>query len=265
MSCEDTIALVADRLMGLISPEDETRLDAHLAGCAACRAEAETMTAVWDDLGSLEVDVPHERMRARFHAALAAVEQRPRRGAFETLLERFWPARPAWQLGVALSLLVAGVVVGRTSALGTAAEIAALREEIRMVGLALLDHQSASERLLGVAWARRAAPAPQVIQALVERVEYDPNLNVRLAAVDALRAEAAMPEVGAALAMALEHEEAPLMQVALADALLETGGADGIEAVRRLLTRDRLDPAVRDFLVTALRDVGAEVTPPPDA
>jgi hypothetical protein len=54
------------------------------------------------------------------------------------------------------------------------------------------------------------------------------------------------------------------MQVTLAAALLETGGADAVEAVRRMLTRERLDPAVRDYLLTALQDAGAEPAPTPD-
>jgi anti-sigma factor RsiW len=264
MSCEDTTALLADRLKGLLSAEDERRLTAHLATCAACRAEAQTMTAIWDDLGSLAADVPHERMRARFHAALAAYEERSQRRGFEQLLERFWPERPALQMGLALSLLVVGIAVGQGLPSSTDAEIAALRNEVRTVGLALLDHQSASERLLGVAWSRRVETAPQVIDALLERVEYDPNLNVRLAAVEALRARLDLPEVGAGLAGALERQDAPLMQVTLAGALLESGGVDAIAAVRRMLGRDTLDPVVRDYLVTALQEAGAESAPLPD-
>lgn len=263
MSCEETIGLVTDRLKGLLSPEDDARLEAHLASCDSCRAEAQTMAAVWHDLGTLEADVPHERMRARFHAALAAYEARSRRAGFEAVLERFWPAQPVWQLAAAVALLVVGVAIGRGTSPGTDAEIAALRGEVRMVGLALLDHQSASERLLGVEWARQAAAAPQVLEALLERVEYDPNLNVRLAAVDALRSQLARPAVGMALVMALEGEDAPLMQVTLAGALLETGDADAVAAVRRMLERDALDPAVREYLVTALEELG--VTPPPSS
>ena len=261
MSCEETIGLVTDRLKGLLSAEDDARLEAHLAACDGCRAESQTLAAVWHDLGALETDVSHERMRARFHAALAAYDARSSRAGFAALVERFWPAQPAWQLAAALALLVVGVVIGRGTSSDTDSEIAALRGEVRMVGLALLDHQSASERLLGVEWARRAAPAPQVIDALLERVEYDPNLNVRLAAVEALRSQLVSPTVGAALAMALEREAAPLMQVTLAGALLETGDAEAVAAVRRMLERDALDPAVREYLVTALEELGAPQAP----
>ena len=80
MSCEDTTALLLDRFKGLSSAGDERRLEAHLAGCAECRATAESITQIWTgldtELGPLDHVVPHERMRVRFHAALAAYEAR---------------------------------------------------------------------------------------------------------------------------------------------------------------------------------------------
>jgi len=264
MSCEDTIALIADRLKGLLSAADEQRLSEHLATCTACRAEAQTMTAIWDDMGAFDPDVPHARMRARFHAALAVYEERATRGAIERLLERIWPERPALQAALALTLLVLGAGIGRGWPSSADAEIAALRGEIRTVGLALLDHQSASERLLGVAWSRRADPGPQVIDALLERVERDTNLNVRLAAVEALRARLDVPEVGAGLASALDREAAPLMQVTLAVALLEAGDAAAFAAVRRMLAREELDPAVREYVADAMAEVGAGSAPTPE-
>lgn len=263
MSCEDTAALLSDRLKGLSSAEDERRLEDHLAGCAACREEARSMAALWDDLGTLEVEVPHERMRARFHAALAAYEERSAGSAFEQWLERWWPRRPLLQAGLVAATLVAGVLAGERLAAPRSGEIAALRDDMRLVGLALLDHQSASERLVGVEWAQRVSSAPQVVQALLERVDYDPNPNVRLAAIEALRPRLGEPQVAAGLAAALERQDEPLVQVTLADLLLASGGADGAAAVRRLLERDDLEPTVRDYLGAALQD-GAPPAPKPD-
>ncbi len=263
MSCEDTTALLLDRFKGFASVADDRRLDEHLAGCAECRATVESITRLWaglgTDVGVLGHDVPHERMRARFHAALAAYEARDER--------RQWPFAPVWlrnavlRAAAAAALLVAGVLLGRTWPSARNEDIADLRAEVRVVGLALLDHQSASERLLGVAWAERAGSQPQVLNALLERVENDPNVSVRLAAIEALRSRLDRPEVEAGLVGSLEHQDSPLLQVTLANALLETGDAKGVAAVRRLHDRDGLDPAVRDYLDMALQS-GATAVPP---
>jgi hypothetical protein len=89
-------------------------------------------------------------------------------------------------------------------------------------------------------------------------VQYDSSLNVRLAAVDALRGHRMDPEVDAGLAAALERQDAPLLQVALAEALLETGSGAGIDAVRRVLMRSELDPGVREYVETALMELDAQ-------
>ena len=261
MSCDDTSALIVDRLKGQISAADEHRLDAHLATCAACSEEHETITAIWERLGTFEVEVPHERLRARFHAGLAAYEARESRHWTERFFEGWWPRQPALQAGFAAALALVGVLVGQQLPSPVDAEVAALRGEVRMVGLALLDHQSASERLLGVEWSRRTAQTPEVVNALLERVQYDSNLSVRLAAVDALSAEIDRPDVNSGLALALESQQSPLMQVALTDALLATDNGVGVEAVRMILGREALDPTVRDYLQMALSEIGADTAP----
>jgi anti-sigma factor RsiW len=261
MTCDETTPLLMDRLQSDISPTDAERLTAHIATCAACRAEVEAMTRTWNDLGGLDDEqVPHERLRARFHAGLAAYEARESRHWTERLLANWWPQQPVLQMGLAAALALIGVLVGQQLPSPVDAEVAALRDEVRTVGLALLDHQSASERLQGVEWSRRTAQRPEVVNALLERVQYDSNLSVRLAAIDALRAGLDNPGVVEGLAMALERQESPLLQVALADALL-AADTPAIEPVRGMLARDGLDPAVREYLQMALNEVGAE-TPP---
>jgi predicted anti-sigma-YlaC factor YlaD len=265
MTCDETTPLLMDRLQGRLSSADDERLAAHVAACATCRAEVEALTETWDDLGRIEdADVPHERLRARFHAALAAHEAHERGNRAQRILERWWPQQPLLQMGLAAALALVGVLVGQQLPSPVDAEIAALRTEVRSVGLALLDHQSASQRLLGVEWSRRTAPTPEVVSALLESVQYDPNLSVRLAAVDALRAQLDSPDVVDGLAGALPRQESPLLQVALTDALLAVGAAPGIEAVRAVLARDDLDPAVREYLQMALSDAGLEAAPAND-
>jgi hypothetical protein len=262
MKCENTAELVMDRLKGQISAADEQRLRQHLATCPACQAEAAMLTSVWEQLGAFDEDVPHERLRARFHAGLAAYEARESRHWTERVFEGWWPRQPALQAAFAAALALVGVLIGQQLPSPVDAEVAALRDEVRTVGLALLDHQSASERLLGVEWSRRAAQTPEVVNALLERVQYDNNPSVRLAAVDALRTELDQPGVRAGLAMALAAQESPLVQVAVTDALLSTGSGAGIEAVRGMLDRNELDPSVREYLQMALDQVDADSAPP---
>lgn len=262
MNCEETTELLSDRLKGLLSPEDEQQLEAHLGSCAACREEAAAIAELWTGMGELTEEVPHERMRMRFHAALAAYEERTRTSGLDAFFERIWPRRPALQAAFAMVLLLVGVVVGQQLTVTSNGEIDALRAEVRTVGLVLLDHQSAAERLRGVGWARRADWDAEVVAALLETVRHDANLNVRLAAVEALSDWLDRPQVGAGLTAALDQQEDPLMQVTLASRLLEGGVAGSTDAVTRLLEREELDPLVRDYLNMALQEAGAAAPRP---
>jgi hypothetical protein len=262
MNCEQTTELLSDRLKGLLSPEDERSLEAHLATCAACREEATAIAELWTGMGELTDEVPHERMRMRFHASLAAYEERMRASGFDAFMERIWPRQPALQAAFAMVLLLVGVVVGQQLTVTSNGEIESLRAEVRAVGLVLLDHQSAAERLRGVELARGTDSDAQVVEALLETVRRDTNLNVRLAAVEALSDWLDRPQVGAGLTEALAEQEAPLMQVTLASRLLEGGVAGSTAAVTRLLEREGLDPLVRDYLSMALEEAGAGVPRP---
>lgn len=246
MNCDDTTGRLSDRLKGLLTAADEGRLDEHLRSCPACREEAAAVTLLWAELGEAEDGVPHERMRARFHAALAAYEERTRATGFARLIDLLWPAQAALRAGIAVALLVVGVVIGRGWP-ATGNEIQALRRDVRAMSLALLDHQSASERLLGIASSGRNAAYTPVADALLDVVRNDDNVNVRLAAVEALSEWLDRPEVGSALLEALTREDAPLMQVTLVDVLLGRRVDGAVMAIERLLGADALDPSVRDY------------------
>ena len=218
MTCEQA------RLQMLGEAEGED-LVAHLASCEACRNEVSRIGALWQSLDLLPLEEPSGKVRERFYEMLSAYRQglasiEPRR------------TRPMWQRGwqaaAAAALLAAGLGVGYV-ARGSGqppGEISQLREEVasmrQLVALSLMQQQSASERLRGVSWAFQAEPSDrEVLEALVTAVNHDTNVNVRLAAVDALRRFAASPETRRAVVEALPSQTTPLVQVALIDLLVD--------------------------------------------
>lgn len=264
MNCEDTTGLLSDRLKGLLSDEAARRLDDHLASCPACAEEAEAIGNLWAGMDALDDHVPHERMRARFHAALAAYEQRPSGAFTESWLAGLWPRRPLLQAGYAAAMLAVGVVIGYSIPSADERELAELQHEFRHMPAVLLGHQSASERLRGVEWSRQVDIDARAVDALLEAMRRDSSLNVRLAAVEALGGYLDRPVVVPALTDTLARENAPLMQVALAELLLERGGSGGTAAVQEMLGRNEIDPSVGEYLRTVLAGSG-DTQPPSDA
>jgi predicted anti-sigma-YlaC factor YlaD len=249
MNCDETTALLSEQLNGVLAAEDQRRLESHLATCAACRDEAAAVGELWNDMGIEEIAVPHERMRARFHAALAAYDERPHSAIADRIVQYIWPRRPLLQLATAVLLIVAGVFVGRNLPDPIDNEISGLRDDLRIVSIALLEHQSATERLRGVEWLQeRVPPSSAVTDALLQVVRNDQSVNVRLAAVEALSGELGRPDVGQALADALTREQTPLMQVTLAETLLRNNVAGSVATVQQVIDRDDVDMSVQDYL-----------------
>jgi hypothetical protein len=256
MNCDETTDLLSDKLNGVLAAEDERRLERHLATCDACRDEAAAVSELWHDLDVSEIAVPHERLRARFHAALAAYDQRSYSAMADRVAQYIWPGQPVLKLAAALVLFSIGILIGRNLPGPVDDDLSRLRDDLRIVSIALLEHQSATERLRGVARLQeRVPPSSAVTDALLQVVRDDESVNVRLAAVEALGAQMNRPDVGPALANALLREQTPLMQVTLAEALLRNGIPDSVVAVRQVIARDDVDSSVQDYLHSVIDEV----------
>lgn len=255
-----------------LSPE----LREHLAGCPACRQEAEELLGLWNRLALLEAEPPEVELWERFDAVLAAYQEglkaaqegleaaqeglaadpvaeraRPR-SAREPWWRRWLGAGPNLQLAYGALALVLGVGLGALvfgRGVGTG-EMRELRGEVRalneLVTLSLLDDTSATERLQGVAYgARMERPDREVLAALVSAATSDPSVNVRLAAIEALAPRASEHPVFDGLLRSLPEQDSPLVQVALVDLLLESDGEVARDAAVRLARDDSTHPDVR--------------------
>ena len=207
MRCEEVRQRFAEYLAGSLDAGVAQELEQHVASCAECQAEYAGVEALWKALGEVPVPaVPSNRMRERFSAMLAAerasADRRPasRQDRGRTWRPTFWPREPLVQMALAASLLIVGVIAGRAlpsrqvqqQAPVPSREIAEVRTELRdmrqMLTLSLMQQQSATERLRGVSWtAQIDQPGNEVVSALLDTLLHDSNVNVRLAAIDALR------------------------------------------------------------------------------
>ncbi len=112
MNCETATDLVVDSLMDDLDPQDEEKLEGHLASCGECATAANEMRQLWDGLGRLQVPTrPTPESMVRFGRQL----ERSRR-------------RPAWSTALkaaaVVGLLLTGAALGRlvgVEAPGTAA------------------------------------------------------------------------------------------------------------------------------------------------
>ena len=261
MNCEDCQILLAEAVSAGRRPAADPELAEHLDGCAECRRESALFERLWQRLPDSDSAAPvseftSRRMVRSFEAALGDELQKTgrslRSGASTRASVSGWLAAAA-SLVVGLAL---GFLLGERQRSG--GEVEALRAELRAVsdtvGIALMSHPSASERLRGVALAARDVEADtsrddRALTALVELLRDDPSDNVRLAVVEVLADRVTAPEVGEALTAALDEESSPQVQAAVLEAL--EGGSG--ELLERALSLSSLDPEVKSWFVESRR------------
>ncbi len=258
MTCEEMEMRLPEFWNRTLNFEDQVAVQEHLAGCDACRVEAERLEPLWQQMAELPIPEPDGGLRERFHEKLAAYRDGAvsSAGSTSSASSLGW----VWQIAAGVGLLLSGVGAGYSfHASQTAnAEVTQLRGEVgnmrQLVALSLLQQQSASERLRGVSWAYRVEPSDtEVLAALLTAVNHDPNVNVRLAAVDALHPFAASPVTRDALIQALRKQTtAPIVQVALIDLLVDLKEAEAAPELQRVAMDDATDVGVRQRAQWAL-------------
>ncbi|HEX7360383.1 MAG TPA: HEAT repeat domain-containing protein [Bryobacteraceae bacterium] len=247
MTFEEIRERIPEYLSGRLAPAEKSALEAELNASAELRIEVEELRYLWQEMESLPEEQPSAALRARFYQKLSAAAKP---GGFA-----WW--KPGlrglvWQSALAAAIFVLGMYAGHL-ALGRHAseqEVAHLGTEVQnlrqTVALSMLGKQSPASRLEGIAWSSRVEhPDSDLVSALLNTFEGDPNVNVRLSALDALEKFDGDPGVRKALLDSLPRQDSPLVQIALIDAIVHMHDNRAARELRKLSGNAGTNAAVR--------------------
>lgn len=265
-----------------------TELENHLDTCPECQMEWEAAKKIWLLMGDVPAAEPSDAVRTGFSAILRNYkdEQAANKSPWMTLVRKIrdlWIAQPAMQLVYSLVLLIVGLWLGHlfsspapstTTATTTASGIesksapasttaatsgqidslsAQIREMKQSMAISLLENPSASERIRAVSYTNEIVKAnKQVIDALLETLNDDPNVNVRLVTLEALVKFANQPAVRQGLVQSIANQESPLVQSAIADVMVKLQEKRSVKSFRELLQKPDLNDAIRDKIETSI-------------
>lgn len=266
-NCENTRARLVDWLSGQLPEAERTEMDAHLARCPACQQELAAFRQLWHSMGTIATPEPGEQVRPRFYAMLAEFEAEANREPWAAKLQRLWQQlvspRPALRWAYSVLLLVAGLVGGYRlnsrsdlAAPGADTTIAAVladdnEQQMLLTGL---ENPSATQRLKAVSKSKEIAKAnEEVVTALLSTLNSDPNVNVRLATLEALAQLGRDPVVRQGLVRSLTLQDSPLVQSALADVMVQLQVRRSVQPLRQLLRQTDLNEAVKTKIETSIQ------------
>ncbi|WP_291859566.1 zf-HC2 domain-containing protein [Marinilabilia sp.] len=203
--------------------EQHELVEQHLSGCSDCLQELQVIKNMEETLDKTPlVDAP-SGSEEKFIQMLKK-EKKPDGRAVTITLNFSWR-----KVAAAAIIFIAGVTSGliiQGRPTGSDASIASLESQVaqmrQVLMTALITNDSPSDRLKAVHYAEQIPqPSSQVTDILVNTLNNDPSVNVRLAAATALQQFAVHREIRTALAQSLQQQTDPMLQIVLIKMLVQ--------------------------------------------
>lgn len=266
MKSDEIREKLIDYCDGKLSPAEKKCMDERFAQDSALYAEYKALAGISEKLKTIPpVDVPSEKLRSQFQIMITEEKQKDNsiRKEEPDSREYFQFKRYFLRFGYTAAVLAIGILFGMQLNNGLQpgdrnAEMAALRTQIadmnQLVTHSLLQQKSTSERMeIVLATLAQGQINRQLLTDLVGTLAFDPSMNVRLSALEALAPYANEELVRAGLHAALPKEDAPLVQIAMIELLVQTKDMQSVPILEKLHQNNAVDSNVR---VTAKRALG---------
>jgi hypothetical protein len=261
MECKDYREQFTSLLTDSIPQAQRSEIESHLEGCADCREEFESSKKIWYLMGEMTQPEPSASMQADFNAILSGFKkeqdiQKNPFGEWMNKLREFLYLQVQPRLVYSLLLVAFGLVGGYflhqpgQSATVYNKQIDSLSSQVsemkQVMMFSLLQDPSASQRIRAVAYTEEISNVDfKVIGALFTTLNEDPNVNVRLATLDALVKLAGEPKVREGLVRSIDLQESPLMQTAIADVMVKLQEKSSVRSLQKLLHKKDLNEMVK--------------------
>ena len=285
MSPEQRHIRLTDYVSGQLSASMQEEMEALLKADPKLRQEAHEMQEMWEMLNKTDDQEPPANMDIAFYAFLEQEQQETEKLAKVVSLAKgrnLW--RDTFKYAAGVALLCGTFLVGRSTAptkevlvpqivekfvekpqIETPSttktneplpavmmkELLTLKHEMQttkeLVMLSMLKQESPSERIKAVNYSYdMTSPDRKVLDALVGTLNQDVNINVRMAAAEALSHFGNDKRVRDALIQTLRKQQDPMLQVAVIEILVNLREKRALPEMMALSDADQLPQFVRD-------------------
>ena len=241
-------SLMIDHIDGKITGELARYVELHIQKNAEAKAEYEELRSAIQIMDmDKEMEVP-EKGKIEFMKMASEELQKQSRTNSRQIHPDF---KRLYRVAAVLALIILGFAAGHWFSTGTKQELAIIQEELNktkeLVLMNMMKQGSASERLKGIVASREIENADEdIIDALVIAMNTDSNINVRIAAVEALTLFSENEKARASLIASLNRQNFPAVQLKLINVLVSLGDKNALEPMKEFSTKQDLIKAVQD-------------------
>ena len=261
MDCKEVQAILIEYLDRGLDTERAAGVRAHLIGCEQCGKEVQELRELLLAMADKQQLQPGPGLRESFQDML---QSELNMETADSLVRRTRGAAPnaagvvkgiGWMVAAAFVLLVGGfwigIMAGGRKGSDEAAQLGSMQKEIKdmkqVLLFSLIDDESASQRIKAVSYAEEIRnPEQKVIDVLVNTLNHDKSVNVRLAALYSLGSWADNRIVRDSLVSSLPEQKEPLIQVMLINLLAAKRESRAIAPIKNILYDKNSLPVVKD-------------------
>lgn len=242
MKCENVNIYLPEYIDEKLDTIKTEAIKSHLDTCKACQSlhkEMQSFLSFADNMPKVE---PPADMKDEF-MEMAEINVNPEKRVIYL---------PGW-LKVAAVMVFAMLTYaggyltpkGDTNTAFLESELLKLKQDVIR---AELQDVSGPQKIQAVYSAQQISnPGNQLLNALVQTMNTDKNVNVRLAAINALSGQLENQQVKDALIQSLTIQDNPLLQISLIQVLTESGIKEAKDKIESISNSDDTDPNVKTF------------------
>jgi hypothetical protein len=241
MKCKEIQNQFSEYLENSLSEVANSDIEKHLNSCETCYKELAEMKSFLDVLDSQETEIPSPNLRMNFEKMLAQeiAQNEPK----VITLEKKSDWKSYIRVAASVLLVVSAFMLGKLQSNSSSEETN--KEQV----LALLEDNSASQRILAVTNAEEFTNKDtKIIEALINRLFFDKNTNVRLAAAEALSKFSSETLVRDAFIKSLETDKNTAVQIEVITILSKIQEKRAIKPMKEMLENEETPQYVKQQL-----------------
>lgn len=252
-----------DYMSGVMSEDEKRDFEKFLKQSSEYADQFDELVSAWKMINKLDAPEPSPKMDETFFEMLSSeVEKTNKKNGWETLMEGLMMI---FNPQLAYGILLLGIGLGVGYYMNSSDDTHSVQnivsneetEDVRQkLVLTLLEQPSASQRLQGVSEANKFEDVDEmVIMALLQTLNNDSNVNVRLAAIESLTNYVNKPLVRQGLVKSIPNQESPILQVTLANLMVALQEKASIEPFKQLLKEKQLDTTVQKKIENSIESI----------
>jgi hypothetical protein len=267
MNEKKKIKLITEYLFNDTRGIEKNKMRRFLLDQGVSEQELNEFEKLAGELNTIPEKEPSEKMKTNFYEKLEEYKTSiSHKESYTFRLKNIW--EELWQpvlvkkLAYAVAIFVFGCLAGYwyTSEMKYKTQVNTMISEMqdmqKVMMLTLLQQPSPTDRLKAISISSQISSADdKVIEALLNTLNNDPNVNVRLMAVEALYNFASYPKVRIGLIKSISKQESPIVQVTLADVMVLLQEKGSVDELKKLLEKNNLNESVENKLRNSIESL----------